>query len=392
MKNCAHCGCVNDSINRYCRNCGVRFAEEIQTPPADRQVPEKESLPKAAETDFLRPRVSDGEPIPAPNREEAQPTVIPSTSVVQDASTNHDGNRVRPLIDFDFMDQNEPAGEEPVELAPFPFSRNPEQTNETIQTLRKNGRSVCTLLFCLFFTVYLVLSVWSAADFFTSYEVNLLMMEDAQSGPVLERNVLAGVLLSAQVLRFIPGLLTMIGMWLFYGACLNRRRPFVKTSGLAVVFSGAVVQICSLVLGALLVLAGGLLAGARIAGYIETEGELASLLTFLTLFGFAVTVVVVLGIVYCAKLIGLIRRVRRTSATGEADAGISVFIIVMNFLSVLGGALRIGNNIAAGDYIGMGASIANMLALIFISVVLLQYKEGMKNIIYRIEHPLPAKM
>ena len=64
----------------------------------------------------------------------------------------------------------------------------------------------------------------------------------------------------------------------------------------------------------------------------------------------------------------------------------------MTLIMAIGEAPVIGYCIAAGDFIRMGGAIAHMLSLIFISVGLLHYREGMKNIIYRQEHPLPDKM
>ena len=57
MKICDQCGCVNDSVNRYCRNCGACFEKEkeIKKEPGGETSKETESAKK----------VNGGSPLPA---------------------------------------------------------------------------------------------------------------------------------------------------------------------------------------------------------------------------------------------------------------------------------------------------------------------------------------
>lgn len=383
MKNCMHCGCVNDSVNRYCRNCGTRFAEEVSEKQQAEAAPAKADLIFGATEKAVWGQDFRGEESTfAVKLNEGQPLQeVPELS----DSPQH----TSPVIDFDFMDQKEPPREEPVELAPFPFGQRESDISAVIQTLKRSGASLGTFWFCLFFTVYLGLAIWSAIVSLDSYEVNLVVMGYEQSTPALDQSVITGLLMGGKLLWLVPSLLTMIGMWLFYGACLNRKRPYVKTSGLGVVCSGAIVLICLLGICGLY----GIVSIAIYTQWIaQLEGGDSAPIIVLVLAVLVLIAAVALRLIYSAKLIRLIRRVRHTAATGEADAKVSVYIIVMNFLSIFGGAPLVGVYIAAGDFIQMGGVIARMLALIFISVVLLRYKEGMKNIIYRKEHPLPDKM
>ncbi|MCI8589287.1 MAG: hypothetical protein HFE77_01015 [Clostridiales bacterium] len=383
MKNCAHCGCVNDSVNRYCRNCGMRFPEE-EAPSGNTAAEVSKIQPffDVPESDFWDQGLASGGLDPVEKPVEDLP--LQTTPAVPSCPPP-----ARPVIDFDFMDKQEAQDEESLPLAPFPFGGRENDINAVIHTLRKNGASLCMLCFCLFFTISLILSIWSYVGSLGLYEVSLWFTGHEQGTLTSEQNLVFGLLMAVQILRIMPGLLTIIGMWLFYRACLSRKRSYVKTSGLGVVYSGAVLQICLLSLGLLACVAGGAIiiwwGGHPIAVSRGAIGVL--ILVAVLLIG-----VIVLRIIYSAKLMGMIRRVRHMAATGEADANISVFVIVMTLLEAIASAPFIGYCIAAGDFIEMGSIIARMLALIFISVGLLHYREGVKNIVYRIKHPLPTGM
>ena len=383
MKNCAHCGCVNDSVNRYCRNCGVRFAEDApEKQQGAAEDAKADSIFGIDETGAWERGLPGGKLAQAVKPEEDRPLQEPRAAAPAMQPT-------RPVIDFDFMDQKEQPREEPVNLAPFRFGQREGDASAVIQMLKKSGASLGTFWFCLFFTVYLGLAIWSAVVSLDPNDVNLLVTGYEQSASALDQSVITGLLIGGRLLWLVPSLLTMIGMWFFYGACLTRRRPYVKTSGLGVVFSGAIVQICLLSLGVLFGIVGvaALLIQVWDVQSIKVAGGMALILVMAVLLMAAV----VLRILYSAKLLKLIRRVRRTAATGEPDAKGSIFIVVMNFLWVLGSAPLVGVYMAAGNFIRMSGTIAYMLALIFISVGLLRYREGMKNIMYRREHPLPDK-
>lgn len=334
MKICSSCSCVNDSINRYCRNCGKPFESENTN-----------EIQEELSDNALTPTGSDDN---ADDTPEQNADSIPKDDIL--LTENIDDSDIpipRAIIDFDFGDKETPESiitEEHEELA------NPEKlysTHPVINIMKRVGAGGTFLSVCIFSTVF------SLASFVWLYqpEVNSWLRNPY--------NMCFKMYISSIIILFT------LGAWIYFGACSNRKRNYASTGGLSVINAANIVGIAS----------------STVIGLISVF-VLLSAFTFhnigisaLFLSGFALFVLV---IIYFSMGVITVKRLK-TCATNGTPAKLPVYIIVMNYCVAALASPGIGYFLATGRIIELIMTVSFMLMMICLSGAMISYRRQIKK-------------
>ncbi len=214
MKSCEHCGCLNDNINRYCRNCGtlldrhVQKTDDVSSDPLAQ--PQEERIPEES-----------GDPQPT--------TPIKYT----------------PLIDFDFSDEDGlPLPDAPAQDKPAPRIYS---THPAVQACKRAGGRADFLLLCIFLSALTALCCFASVSNY------------------IRSGIGGGLLFS---LAPVPPLaLLSVGGWLHYAASRNIAQNHLRTSGLTLLFVGCILLTAELILATLALFGLCAMAARRLAAF-----------------------------------------------------------------------------------------------------------------------------
>ena len=354
MKFCEKCGCVNDSINNYCRSCGAPFiaAEQAAAPERDEEERQKHeiTLPE------LDPEIF---------KKEAEDETAPELSNISEnpeLSEMYNIPDPKPVIDFDFG-----GGEEETDgnLKENPTDDNlyENQTGEklysthpVINILKKVGASGTFLSFCIIFSSFYIASFIS----FLSESVSLIT-GDISIAPLS--------------LLFIPSGLMLIGFWAHFASSSNRERNWLSTSGLSLVQAGCIINIVISSFAFFIFMGNSLISLTSTLFYKNFSSVYLNIVLIYAL----ATAISIIMIIYFSFATATVGRLKKCAANG-APVKMPMFIIVINYIAAVALSPGIGYFLATEDVLSLICVVLLILSLVFLSGVMISYRTGFSEV------------
>ncbi len=321
MKICENCSCVNDSINRYCRNCGKPFESE-NTDEIREELPD--------------PAITAGPDETAFDRSDIITEDISEPDVLLTEDTDDFFPIPKAVIDFDFGDEETP--ESIAEESEIPENNEKRySTHPVINIMKKVGAGGAFLSVCIFATVL------SLAFFAWLYYYDRFV-----SRPPI------AVLL-------IPLILFTAGSWIYFAACSDTKRNYASTGGLSVIKAASIfcIVICALTEWAAVC---GLLLFAR---FYYNNYDIALFIAGSALF--------VLAIIYLSKAVSAVSRLQKCARKGT-PAKLPLYLIVMNYCFAALASPGIGYFLATERIIELIMTVSFMLIMICLSDAMISYR------------------
>lgn len=382
MKSCKSCGCVNDNINRYCRNCGKSFenTEETYTPPAVKAPIPTEHVEEPP-CDPVPPS-SEAEPPCDPVSEEPErdffdfgpvaPTVLDicaGEGVVLFDTVTEEAEAEPDYIEFDSDDEPEPTQNEPTPAERF-FAVS---------------RSPLFLVFAIFASLGFILTLVRAVLTFTGDNgllgmgtpytdlADMLFIAGFDRVSVYTAVVMGAPLyLMLQGISLIPAVLYGVGVWLLYAGG-HRRKGGVGALG--VINTANIICLTGFGLCLTLCLAYGIPAALALFG--APAEQAVHLIALLLLYG-TIALISLFGVLYCAFATFSVNRMRGVLKYGVADHRLSVFVMVINLLYALSLSSVSGFYMAGGDMISFALTVTNMFTYVFLTMVMVRLRLELK--------------
>ena len=390
MKQCQKCGCVNDNVNKFCRNCGADFslftgALELPKVKLVRSQPVPGVI-LAPQKKADEPEPEEQMPLPA-ETEEAEETeeyddffdidslVIPTEEpAVFGGSDTHSGippHITPPSLDLDIDDEDEgddvsrefsqklapnlteqtriPMDGEFLDYDPMEeaisvhdgkgqdrlYAREENYPSEK----RRSSHPVINNL----------KNVWGGGVMLTANIVFTLWILLVPAAGLL--NVLKNTLFNSKydtwqnvafvIVPFIPIVILLIGLWMIYASAVTRKRNYMSTKGVSVARIGLAAMLAEeLIFICLFVFALGTdsssngfsfeLVRSSIESIIEKDPPYTALIA-----GLAASLLIVIFVqIVCS--FGVLRAIRKVARTGQPQKGCSVFFIVISIINGLG--------------------------------------------------------
>ena len=184
------------------------------------------------------------------------------------------------------------------------------------------------------------------------------------------------------LLGMIPVLLFVAAMWMMYASAADRNAPYIKTTGLTIIKVLNIISLVSLCIGAafaFVIMLIGLFSFGAVRGYddrfspVSESGSIVIIAAF-----FILLIVLVLGILYYAKLnktLGIMRStVTSGTVTGLASSYVAVITVIGAVLSFIG---AFGNFVTAGFFTGL-SSISSAVASFCFGLFLFRYNDTVR--------------
>ncbi len=342
MKTCEKCGCINDSINNYCRNCGSPFISVEQKPALDSEAE------KPKDTEEPKEEISLPELDPGLFKKESEDGRAAAETTPEPPITDP-----KPVIDFDFG-----GGEEEVEEKTdnVPSDEKLYSTHPIIHILKKTGASGTYLTFCILFSAF--------------YASVLYLLPGRNPNADAK-----GSVLTLFYVFILPMTLMLTGFWMHFAASSDRKRNWLSTGGLSLVRAGCIINIviCSLLC---LVMSSASMQNLFYFGYysaVPYDGIIATVITAVLILA-----VSALLIIYFSFAVAAVSRLKKCAATG-APAKLPTFIIVMNYIAAALISPGIGYFLATEKIPSLISVVLLILSFIFLSGVMINYRSNMRE-------------
>ena len=252
----------------------------------------------------------------------------------------------------------------PVDAYSVPEPREKSWSEEFREGWRKFVTSPLVLSMIICFSVVQLLNIFemdSVAD-----KLSILTV----SGLYGMEEVLAEAFSAIEALGYfmlVPGILTVIGMWMIYADGTNNPRQPIKTAGLTIIQTIYVLNIVGMTLLLLFILGSISSAEQKVGSYLNDTVEAILVTTKMTLF-FAVGIFdILMGVVVC-----MLSKMRATASDCEPQgAGWAMGIGVLSIISgVLSAISLLSTGITLAGIAGCGYSL-------LLGAVLCKYKSVM---------------
>ena len=249
---------------------------------------------------------------------------------------------------------------------------------EAVAILRKHGSSNLMLIFAILLSVGNLASVFSI--FATISGMNIPYSINGFEGQ-LDPAVRLGTTVGACV-GLIPAFVILLGVWLFYIACKNPKTPYISVGGLTLIKVIYIINVVLMSIGCVFVFLIsflGISVPTQIYGDIsgmDTSAIPIIVITLLCIFA----AIIGLFIVYLVFLFKTINAVKLTAMTGIESTNVSMFIIVMCFIT---GGLSVLSTFAMGFDILALSSVVSAATSVLIGVILLNYRKEMISLVMR---------
>ena len=270
-----------------------------------------------------------------------------------------------------------------------------------LDALRCLATSPLYLVGALAFSLAVVLSLVAA---FTIGETaariaqNILNMLDIDARrelwdmPYYLRQSMASTSVTSGIFGMIPSVLIAAGIWMVYAGAKDSSRP-MPSGGFTMLKVMSIIGLVALCIsGALLVLMFFILmavSGALNSSLYYSFGSAAwefgeyvmpVLMSLLGLFLVMFVGLLVLYIVYYAKLIKTINAVRYTATTGRPSNNVSPFVAVMCFIAAVFGVLSAVTQLAFGAVFSGLAMLCQATASVCFGMLLFRYRNEMRQL------------
>ena len=403
MKSCKNCGCVNDNVNRYCRNCGAPFGnnetsvQSVQTTVSDDAAPDAPAIGALV----IDAPVTDDPVIELPVIGDA----------VNDGADNDPGDGMLlteepSLPKKDFFDLTPVGGEEsdalfgilpPVEEEPTPGyidfdlgeeESEPEEPEPTSprDRLREATLSPVFTIFAalasagfILSAVQFVLGLRAGADsadvMFSELVSALFILGFERIGAYGIAAYAAPLAVLVRVCAFLPAALYAVGIWTYFGGIVRKKHK-AATVGLSFITAGTAVTL--ILCSAMLLLCGIFGMGVLISAFSAHSELLPELLGALLLIG-VIGVCVIVAIIYNCLALSTIGRLKLTVRKDVADHRLSVFVMAVNLIVCTVISAQSGFHLAGGDILSAVLSVVNMLTFAALTLYMAKCRVNLKE-------------
>lgn len=242
---------------------------------------------------------------------------------------------------------------EPTEFADTPYEYAPpvqmvsfgglSPAVEAIKSAAKS-KSFLTATICFTISTLITLISFFASGALSGEVFDLAMLNtDAQTQAIMQTTYTV-MMASIVVLAVVPMLLMLIGMWVIYG---SGRKNNATLKGLGACRATLIIWdvlmwitlVYTVIVGAILIAASGMI-GEEISSYAYED---VSGLVVGGIVGFVVFLIVyvLLALIYVTKMLKTTRAVQDIVRDGFSRKKVSVYVIVINFILVVGSVLGI---------------------------------------------------
>ena len=262
----------------------------------------------------------------------------------------------------------------------------PRSSHPVLRVVKDFGASplyltaIIAFTFAIFFTLISLFRRDSASIYAITGIMNRLGMSEFNS-IIWQAN---SYLIVLGVVSLIPSVIYAVGMWLVFAAANQRNSNTMATTGLTMI---KVMEIISLVFNCIIFAIAeiacivGIISvlHINIYGYYDYQrpvmfAEYAVIL--LAMLSAAIVIGFVLAIIYQAKVISSINRVKKTIATANADYKVSGYVAIMNFILAFFSIFSLFNS----NYFLALSTLCSITGLICFGILLFKYKNAMKMI------------
>lgn len=190
------------------------------------------------------------------------------------------------------------------------------------------------------------------------------------------------------VIALIPSVLVAVGLWMTYVSAQDRENPGMKTAGLTMI---KVIHVIQLVFISITLAFTGILflfLDLLIAGRLGFSSDISDILPygFLSLSVFFLVIVevicftvLILVLLYYAKIIRSINTVKRTLQSGVPSDKVSGFVAVIAYILAGFQALSALSSLAMGNLFGTGVALSSATSMICFGILIYRYKNAMRT-------------
>lgn len=315
MKFCAICGKQNEDENDFCENCGNPI-QTNQQPPSNQQQVYSQPIYQSAQPNYY---------VPSP-----QP---------------------KPIL-----------------------SQNP--------VLNKIKTMVTSPLFLVAVIIYSAFVLFSLIQSFMPSSLMSMLYKNSGMlsgmgigvfGSVL--NMIQGVFTAVAIIALIPSILICVGLWMFFVSSSTPENR--STSGLTMIKVSTIINLVGMLLVPVIAIIVFLIAaaGSASSGY-SNSGNIVGVM-FLAIF--IILIAITLPVLIYVNIIKTLNAVRNMIFTLVPTNKISMFLVVMNFISA---GIGLISGIISGDIMTIFSSLLSAGFLVLISICLINFKKEMEMLIY----------
>ncbi len=356
MKSCRNCGCVNDNINRCCRNCGRPFESEDISVQSEAELRDERTVdPVLAGEVVSEEAKKDFFDLESAAAEETNALfgILPPEPPLSEPG----------YIDFDLGEENEAEVREEKGVVP---------------TLKAVASSPMFLVLAVFTSCTLALHLAQVLFTFDEYYdvichwLYIYGIDRMGAGVVSVFAVMGAV--AVRLVSAAPMLLYVMGLWFHYAAS-RKKADDLSVGGLHLLSAGSIIDliISTLVVVVCVLIGAGLFLSLS---YYGTEVR-PIIINSLAVVG-ALCAAGILSILYHSLALSTLGSLK-AAAKGTGVCRMSVFVMTANLLCALVYSAVAGFYLALADVLSVAMAVSEMLMLVSLTLVMVRYKTELKE-------------
>lgn len=264
--------------------------------------------------------------------------------------------------------------------------------NPAVAAVKKTGGSALFLIATITYTLIVLLSLISAFVPSTLSTYADLLYEITYDYEVYEvmSAFNTGSVIGA-IIGSIPGILIATAFWMIFGAC-KAKKPRVSTGGFTminvfqiinlVLMCIALAIVCILLVVAALAVyeANSYYSGWSAYGYSGAESVLGMAGTAVLIVFAVLILILVMAIIYYSKLVGSIRVIKKAANGVVAGKNISMYVIVINFITIGFSVIGLIGNLIAFNFLTFLTNLLTITFNILVTIALIQMRGKLNQI------------
>ncbi len=284
------------------------------------------------------------------------------------------------------VQQQAPVQEQTVQQEQAEYQQTATNPFPMLSALKEKGAGGLFLVTVILYTLNVIISIVSA--FSVDNQVNNAlnaygeMGVDVSDAMAISQGVSTGTIVGT-LIGCIPVILLCIGLWKIYGTCKKSGSQPLSTGGFSlvkgvVIFELVVFCIAIAIIAIALIFVSSvaaskgyslseMLSSAMVAeglGYGEASDLVSLIVGAIGVFIVLMFVVMILGIIYFAKVIGSLNRAKEIIVTGKTNKNVSAFVGVF---TMIGGILNtISGLVSDFDFATILAGVCSILFAVLI--------------------------
>ncbi len=172
--------------------------------------------------------------------------------------------------------------------------------------------------------------------------------------------------------------ISVLAMWLIWGNSKKDTLP-VGTAGftiLKVLVILDLIGVCLIGIVVLIAMIPAIVGGSALDQVLDIEVSATVLIILLFVILIAALVLV---IIYYAKLLGIYTAAKDVGRIGVTTAKVSMFVVVINFLSLIFQLVSIAGSLLTLNFLGAGSAFLGFLATLFVTIVFIKFRNALEE-------------